>query len=176
MITLTDLVGQWGEQGLVQLPMERYARIFRVQPRTLSPEGVLPVAVPILFTAEVDGEVKLFDTVRIRLGERQTLNLIVLGAVPRDPGLLYCLDASGGTVVLVDVNTPSIEPVNATMALFVEFLLRFAQLIDADSGPGPQRSGRALRLREELAELDPTAFERPDSWWVVAVQQLLTRA
>jgi hypothetical protein len=175
MITLEDVRRQWGEANLVQLPVERYARILRVDPRTLSPEAALPVDVPVLFTAEVNGDVKLFDLVQIRIGDDQTIRLIVLGAAPGDTGLLYCLDAGGGSVVLVDLRTPSIEPVNSTMAAFVEFLLRLAGLISTADSRGASWIARVRRVQDELSTLDPAAFDDPESWWHVAFEQLRSR-
>lgn len=170
MITFDDVTGQWGSGNLIQLPVERYARFLKVDPRTLSPEAALPVAVPVLFTAEVDGDISLFDTIDIKVGQN-TIMLIVLGAVPADPGLLYCLDAGGAGVVQVDPTVPSIDPVNSTMAHFVEFLMRVHQFLGTDHGPA--RTLRARQLRDQLTELDPAAFARSESWWAIAFRQLL---
>jgi hypothetical protein len=175
-ITHDDLVRQWGADNLVYLPTDRFARILRFNPMLFSPEAALPVDVPILFTVAFEGDAKLFDLIEFQLGEAQVIKLIVLGAVPGEPTLMFCLDATDGSVALVDLHQPSVEPVNSTMASFTEFLFGFAQLIDIDEGAGPQRNRRALDLRARLTLADPAAFADPESWWSIAFTQLLTRA
>jgi hypothetical protein len=176
-ITFDEMVSHWGQDDLVQMPVERYARVLRVDPRTLSPEAALPADVPVLFTAEVSGNVKLFSLVTMRFGNGAgTVRLIVLGAVPADPRTFYCLDANGGGVALVRLEGAELELINSNMATFVEFLLRVDQLVAADQGTRVAHLNRVRDLRGQLAELDPVAFENPQSWWTAAFEQLLARA
>lgn len=172
-ISYQDLVEQFGANGLAHLPGDRFARILRFNPELLSPDGAVPIDVPIVFTAVVDGPAKLFDLIEIEFGGQGTLRLIVVGAAPHDQDLLFCLDASSGSIALVGLKRPSVEPVNASMRAFVEFLLHMARLIDADQGAGPERTRSARALRERLAELDPTAFADPENWWAMAFDQLV---
>ena len=55
--------------------------------------------------------------------------------------------------MLLDLETPNFETVNATFAAFVEFLYRLGGLIATDPG-GRARAARAAALREELMGID----------------------
>ncbi|MEV0156933.1 SUKH-4 family immunity protein [Micromonospora sp. NPDC050686] len=172
-VTREELVALWGEQGVIYFPVERFDAILGpLGPEVFPPDGALPVEVPILFTVDVAApEVELFSALRIEVGEAEPRSYVVLGGSPEDPALLFCLDAAGGEVILLDVQTPNLETVNVTFAAFVEFLYRLGQLIATDPG-GRERAERAARIRADLRSVDPAAFGDPESWWNTAFDQL----
>lgn len=171
MISYQGMVEQWGEDGLLYLPLERFGDHIGFPADRLPPEAAMPAEVPILFTAYVSGQVELFNVLEIQLGDGEPVGMIVLGAVPDDEQLVYCLNGDTGQVLMIDLNTPSIELVNSSFRAFVEFLFRMDRFIRADQGKAT-RAIPAARLRGELAELDPAAFEDPESWWSAALAQL----
>ncbi|KWW98057.1 hypothetical protein TH66_22405 [Carbonactinospora thermoautotrophica] len=171
LIKYSDLADLWEEDELVHFPFDRLGPWVRFGRDLFPPGGAMPVDVPILFTVHLSGDVHLFSVLRIQVGEGEPGQVIVLGAVPGDQGLLYCLDTETGAVLLLGTDTGSLELVNSSFALFVEFLYRLAQLIRNDPG-GAERAAMARHLRTELAAADPAAFEDPESWWSVAFMQL----
>ena len=170
MVSYQDMIGLWGEDGLHFLPPDR------VEPMgfdlgSLPPEGAIPAEVPLLFTAYIEGDFELFNVLQIEIGDRESLGLLVLGAVP-DGKMYYCLNGDDGTVMLLDVGeSTGLEVVNSTLGSFVDFLYRLDLFIRADQGKGT-RAAPAARLRAELTALDPAAFADPESWWNVAFAQL----
>jgi hypothetical protein len=102
-----------------------------------------------------------------------TVRLVALDALLADPHTLYCLDANGGAVALENAE---LELINSSMATFVEFLLRIDQLIAADLGSAATRGNRVRGLRDLLTELDPVAFQSPESGWTAAFEWLLAGA
>ncbi|WP_258401865.1 SUKH-4 family immunity protein [Micromonospora noduli] len=67
-----------------------------------------------------------------------------------------------GAVVLLDLETPNFETVNATFAAFIEFLYRLGRFVATDRGRA--RAARAAAIREELMDVDSSAFADPKSW------------
>ena len=174
MLNYQDMLGLWGENGLLYLPADRVEGM-RFDLGTLPPEAAVPGQVPLLFTAYIEGDFELFSLLEIQVGDREPLGLVVIGAVP-DEKMYYCLDGDTGAVLLLDVgDTTGLEVVNSTASRFVEFLYRLEHFIRADQGKST-RAIPAAQLRAELADLDPTAFADPESWWNVAFAQLEGRA
>lgn len=172
-VTYDQLVDLWGPTNLIHFPIRELLSVIEFGPDALPPDGAMPIEVPILFTAAVsDGGIELFTQLKLDIAGRPSMRLIVIGAVPADQKMLYAVDAASGGVVLVDVEEPTVEVVNSTFAIFVEFLYRVGQLIQNDPG-GVERARRAQALRAELVELDPLAFGDPQSWWSIAFDQLL---
>ncbi|HEY8533281.1 MAG TPA: SUKH-4 family immunity protein [Micromonospora sp.] len=177
-ITHSQLLAHWGPRRLIYFPLDRFLEHIRVGPEAFPPEGALPLEVPILFTVAVDvPDVELFSLLRVQVGVAQPILLIVIGCVPDEPSMLYCLNPATGSIVLFDTNPdhPGWELVNTSFAAFVEFLYRFDELIQSDPG-GAERVELGRELRQKLVEVDPLAFEDPESWWNVAFQQLLASA
>lgn len=170
MISHQEMSDLLGEDGLLYIPPEHVER-FRFDLRMLSPEAAIPAEVPLLFTAYIDDEIKLFNVLEIQVGDNEPMGLLALGAVP-DEKMYYCLDGDTGRVLLLDLGDQvGLEPVNSSLATFVEFLYRLEQFIRADQGRAT-RAPRAAELRRELAALDPSAFADPESWWSIAFNQL----
>ncbi|MCP2343641.1 SUKH-4 family immunity protein [Actinomadura rupiterrae] len=171
MISFEDMLAQWGEDGLLYIPVDLLERI-RFDPATLSPKAAIPGEVPLLLDAYIDGDIKLFGVLEVQVGADEPLGLIALGRVPDDEAMYYCLNGDSGQVLLLTADEPAgLELVNSTLAHFVEFLFRVDRLIRADQGK-TTRAVPAGRLHAELAELDPAAFEDPESWWSIAFAQL----
>lgn len=172
-VTHEQLTALWGERGVIYFPDQRFDAILGpLGPETFPPHGALPVEVPILFTVDVSApDVELFSTLRIEVGDEGPRPYVVLGSSPEDPMLLFCLDATTGAVILLDLETPNLETVNSSFAAFVEFLYRLGQLIATDPG-GRERAARAARIRAELRTVDEAAFGDPESWWNMAFDQL----
>ncbi|MGW3615871.1 SUKH-4 family immunity protein [Micromonospora arida] len=171
--THEELTALWGADGMIYFPVDRFDDVLGpLTPEVFPPFGAIPVDVPILFTVDVDvSGMELFSKLKIEIGEASPRIHIVLGSSPEDPQLLFCLDALTGGVVLLDLETPNFEAVNATFAAFVEFLYRLGQLIATDPG-GRARATRAAAIREELMGVDSSAFADPKSWWSMAFDQL----
>jgi hypothetical protein len=172
-VTHEELTALWGERGMIYFPVDRFDTILGpLGPETFPPYGAIPVDVPILFTVDVTVPgVVLFSTLRIEVGDEAPRAYIVLGSSPEDPKLLFCLDAPTGAVILLDLETPNLETVNSGFAAFVEFLYRVGQLIANDPG-GRARATRAAQIREDLRNVDPSAFSDPESWWNMAFDEL----
>ncbi|MBG6064812.1 SUKH-4 family immunity protein [Micromonospora ureilytica] len=171
--THEELTALWGADGMIYFPLDRFDDVLGpLPPEVFPPFGAIPVDVPILFTVDVNVPgMELFSKLKIEIGEAGPRIHIVLGSSPEDPQLLFCLDTLTGAVVLLDLETPNFEAVNATFAAFVEFLYRLGQLIATDPG-GRARAARAAAIREELMAVDSSAFADPKSWWSVAFDQL----
>jgi SUKH-4 immunity protein of toxin-antitoxin system len=172
VIEFREMVELWGEAGLLYFPIERFGPRLGFDMSRLPPEGAMPADVPILFTAYIEGDFELFNVLEIQVGDKDSRGLIVLGAVPDDRDMLYCLDGDNGAIFLLGVGEQaSMEAVNSSFANFVEFLYHLDRLIQSDEGK-VGRGPRAARLRSELETVDPSAFSDPESWWSVAFAQL----
>ncbi|GAA2691928.1 SUKH-4 family immunity protein [Actinoplanes palleronii] len=172
-VTHEELTALWGADGMIYFPVEQFDDVLGpLRPEVFSPSGALPLDVPILFTVDVTVEgLELFSKLKIEIGDAGPRIYIVLGSSPEDAYMLFCMDALTGAVVLLDLETPNFEPVNATYAAFVEFLYRLGQLIENDAG-GRDRAVRAAAIRADLHGVDPSAFTDPESWWTMAFDQL----
>jgi SUKH-4 immunity protein len=167
--TYDQIAALWDSE-VIHFPVDRVDYV-NVGPEVFPPNGVLPIDIPVIFTALIDGDIQLFDVLEIQVGDDRPTNFIVLGRVPEDEQLYFCLNGDTGEVILLDQATPTIELVNATFALFVEFLYRVGQLIATDPG-GAERAARAAAIRDGLRGLDPAAFADPESWWSTAFDEL----
>ncbi|GGQ72207.1 SUKH-4 family immunity protein [Couchioplanes azureus] len=175
-LTHAQLLAHWGARRIIYFPLDRFLSRIQVGPEAFPPDGAIPVEVPILFTVAVTApDLELFSLLNLQLGEDQPTTLIVIGCVPSDPDMLFCLDPATGAIMLLDLDPehPGYELVNTSFALFVEFLYRLDELIQSDPG-GEARADHAAILRRDLHDLDPDAFEDPESWWSAAFAQLLT--
>jgi hypothetical protein len=171
LIDYQEMIDLWGVDGLLHFPLDRLGTHLGFDPLRLPPEGAMPAEVPILFTAYLEGDIDLFDVLEIQVGDDEPMGLIVLGTVPDDEQMLYCLDGDDGRVLLVSLDPFSMEQVNSSFALFVEFLWRLDRFLRDDQG-GAGRAVVAAALRHELTALDPAAFADPESWWSIAFGQL----
>lgn len=101
----------------------------------------------------------MFNQLLLETPGLPTTRLIVVGAVPDDSGRLFTVDAETGAVLLLDRSERTIELVNTTFALFVEFLYRV---------------GRATpdAVREDLETLDLGPLANRDSWWSSTLRRL----
>jgi hypothetical protein len=84
---------------------------------------------------------------------------------------LYCLNGDDGRILLVGLDPFSLETVNSSFALFVEFLWHLERFLQNDQGRAT-RAAPAAALRHELTAIDPIAFADPESWWSIAFGQL----
>jgi hypothetical protein len=170
-IQYSDLVDLWGVDALIHFPADRFESEIGFHPDLFPPAGAMPADVPILFTAYISGPIKLFDLIEFQVGDEEPLRLAVIGGAPDNPNLLFGLDLATGVVALLDPETPAVELVSSSYALFVEFLVRLGRFISADPG-GAARAAQARELRDELRVADPAAFADPESWWSIAFTQL----
>lgn len=164
------LAARWGEDQLVHLPLDSIGSELLFSFDRLPPGGALPCEVPTLFTAHLAGEPGLFDEIRCEFAGRGPYRFLVVGAAPGTSGLLFGLDMVTGLVVLMDSVTQAVEPVNSSLAVFVEFLYRLAPLVDPDR-PTPA-ADEIGELRAELRALDPAACDSPESWWSMVLDRL----
>lgn len=157
-LTHPQLLAHWGPRRLIYFPFDLFRGLIQVGPEAFPPEGALPLEVPILFTVAVDTYgVELFSLLDIQVGEANPpARLIVVGCVPAEPSMLYCLNPATGSIMLFDMSPEhtGCELVNTTFAAFVEFLYRFDELIQSDPG-GAARVELANELRQKLYEVDP---------------------
>ncbi len=109
MIDYQEMIDLWGVDGLLHFPLDRLGTHLGFDPLRLPPEGALPAEVPILFTAYLEGDIDLFDVLEIQVGDDEPMGLIVLGTVPDDEQMLYCLDGDDGRVLLVSLDPFSME-------------------------------------------------------------------
>ncbi|MFF3221737.1 SUKH-4 family immunity protein [Nocardia suismassiliense] len=167
MIEYSVLTRLWREEGIRHLPMGQLAQHLDFDLNVLSVCAAMPAEVPVLLTTHIGGDIRLFSLIRIEVEQRLNVELIVLGSVPRDPGMLYCLDCETGAVLLLCLDGPSLETVNSDFTTWVEFLYRLQRLLEtADSRQGCIDAADALE--RDLARLDPIAFADPESWWSTA--------
>lgn len=178
-VTRAQLMAHWGARRIIYFPAEeRLLKYIQVGPEAFPPDGAMPTEVPILYTVAVTApDLDLFSVLSLELGEDRPTLLIVIGSVPSNADMLYCLDPATGAVMLLDLDedNPGYEQVNSSFATFVEFLYRLDELIQSDPG-GTDRALWAASLRGELLQIDATAFDDPESWWNAAFTQLLTSA
>lgn len=178
-LTHRELLDHWGAEQLIYFPLDRFLGRIEVGPEAFPPDGAIPVEVPILFSVAVDApDLQLFSVLNLQLGDDEPTTLIVVGCLPSDDDdMLFCLDPATGALMLLDLDPeqPGFELVNSTFAAFVEFLYRLDQLIRFDPG-GTERARQAGVIRRDLEQLDPAAFEDPESWWNAAFTQLYASA
>jgi SUKH-4 immunity protein len=167
MPSYDDLVEHWGRQNLIHLPIDELPDVI-CGPEALPPDGALPIEVPLLFTAVVDRpDLRLFSMLNVVAENDHGFRLVVIGAAPEEPDLLFCLDPADGSVGLLQLSTGGIEYVNGSLRLFVEFLYEISRLVGAGHR-GEQRVDTARRLRTVLEQRDPAAFSDAETWWSVA--------
>jgi hypothetical protein len=167
MPSYDDLVDHWGAQNLIHLPIDELPDVV-CGPDALSPDGVLPIEVPLLFTTVVEHpDLRLFSTVNIVVGNEAGFRLVVIGAAPDEPDLLFCLNPADGSVGLLQMSTGGLEYANGSLRLFVDFLYQVSRLV-GEGHRGEQRVDHARRLRADLEQRDPTAFSDAETWWSIA--------
>jgi len=160
----------WSEDELVPYPREAWLE--GGLPAEMLPEGdEIPLDVPVVYTAFLEGDIELYDTVQLATEDGSLdIRLIVVGAVADNTNLLYVLDPRTGEILQLDLDEQDVQPVNSNFRTFVEFLYRFALFAEADEGKAG-RAERAAALRAELERIDPPAFG-PDGWWPLVISQL----
>jgi len=167
MSSYDDLVDHWGPRNVIHLPIDELPDV-ACGPDALPPDGVLPIEVPSLFTTVVEGpDLRLFSTLNVVVGDEAGVRLVVIGAAPDEPDLLFCVNPADGSVGLLQMSTGGLEYVNGSLRLFVEFLYEVSRLVAAGYH-GEQRVGHARRLRTALVQLDPAAFGDAETWWSIA--------
>jgi len=170
-ITAADLRDLWGEDVL-HIPLGSLGESSRMNSGDFPPDGILPMEVPILFTVLIGrDDIEMFTSLTIEPTEGAAASVMVIGAVPEDPELLFVLNPASSEVLLLDLPQSTVETVNSTLSVFVEFLYRLGRLIANDPG-GRERAERATRIRSELVKEDPVAFAHPDTWWSTAFAEL----
>ncbi|THV29058.1 SUKH-4 family immunity protein [Glycomyces paridis] len=150
----------WGDaDNTVAMPLAQWRNDFAAPAAAWPGSGLLPVDLSIAFTAYLDGEREPFAPV--------TAGAAAYPVLGRPPGLephLFVLDPGTGAVHRHDAATGSLEPVNASLALFHRFLRRFARFAAQDEGE-ETRPERAALLEDELKALDPVGFSGRDLHW-----------
>lgn len=157
-----ELIELWGADNVIHFPVGDLVDVIEFEPESLPPDGAMPLEVPDLFTVVVgdeDDDLEVFNQLLLETPGLPTTRLIVVGAVPDDSGRLFTVDAETGAVLLLDRSEMTIELVNTTFALFVEFLYRV---------------GRATpdAVREDLETLDLGPLANRDSWWSSTLRRL----
>ncbi|WP_026923408.1 SUKH-4 family immunity protein [Glycomyces arizonensis] len=160
----------WGEDETLSYPKEFW--IEKGLPAGALPEGdEIPSAVGPVYTARVEGDVELYETIRLAAEDADLdISFMVVGALEDDMNLLYVMEPETGGILQLDLERHDVRGVNSTFGLFVESLYHFARFIDADEGAGG-RIERAVELRRTLKRLDPNAFQE-DAWWPLVFAQL----
>lgn len=162
----------WDEGEMVPYPRDQW--ISNGMPTgSLPPGDEVPTDVAVVYTADMSGQIRLFDTIQLSTENgKLDARLIALGVVATDPELMYAMDPNTGDVILFDMVDYDIQGVNTNYRLFVEFLYRFAQFVEVDQGK-PGRTEKAAELREALRSIDPNAFDE-DAWWPMVFNQLMS--
>jgi hypothetical protein len=156
-----DAVEQlWGEDRLVFLPMAELDEHLAFGDALLPDNFALPDGVGVLFTVDVPAVTPLFAVLDIAPPEERPLRRVVLGATEDDPALLFVLDVDTGAVEILNSEEMTLERINSSLALFVEFLYRIVLLAERSLHPI-----RVEELRAGLAIRDPLAFATDHSWW-----------
>lgn len=167
-----DFVTAWEPGNVVRYPKLQWLSALGAPEDSYPEIDFLPIELSVVYTTRVGGEFKLYDRVNVEAKPGDILSLIVIGAVPSAPeSMLFCLDAASGRVALLGVEQGTLEVVNSSLRMLVEFLYHFARFIDEDTGLAT-RPQRALELRRIFERLDPEALTQPDSWWSMVLAQL----
>ncbi|WP_067456658.1 SUKH-4 family immunity protein [Actinomadura macra] len=174
MPSAAEYLDAWGRDNTVVYPRQQWMEVLPAPAGAYPDVGFLPVDLSVVFTAFVEGEVRLYDEVRVQQPGERALRLLLIGVVPENPAAWFLFDTESGRIMMLDTREPSLEPVNSCLAQFTGFLYECARFIDADTGRRG-RGKRAERLRERLMRIDPSAFADPASWWSRMVLQLGAR-
>ncbi len=160
----------WGEDGMTPFPGGFWAE--KGVPADSLPEGdAIPSAVAAVYTAHLDGDIELYETLRLTAEDADLdISFVVVGALQGEANLLYVMEPETGGLLQLDLTAHDVRGVNSTFRLFVEFLYHFARFVDADDGEAG-RHERAAELRRTLEALDPGAFQT-DAWWPLVFAQL----
>lgn len=166
----------WGDDNIIRFPRDQWIEKFTAPLRSYPDVDFIPIELSVVFTSFLQGRFDLYSVINLDLGPQRALTLVVIGAVPADrDNTLFCLDSGSGQVLMLGVTGGTLEPVNASFKQFTEFLYHFAVFVSQDSGI-QGRAQRATALRTALADIDPSAFANPDTWWSVAFVKLEGRA
>lgn len=168
-----DYLKVWGDDNIVTYPRNSWLREFPAQADAYPVTDFIPINASVVFTSDLtDSRFELFDRINLDLGVDEVLTIVVIGAVPADPGaMLFGFEPLDGRVLLLGLEAGTLELVNSSFRTLTEFLYRFACFVDADTGVAG-RAQRATELRSALMEIDPAAFTSSESWWSVALAQL----
>ncbi|MCC3764180.1 SUKH-4 family immunity protein [Glycomyces sp. TRM65418] len=161
----------WGHDNTVPFPRELWLEVLPAPAAAYPSIDFLPLDLSEVFTAYLDGEVQLYDQVDVRIAEGKPYRLMLIGTVPADGDMWFVFNADSGQVMMLDIESPSLEPVNSSLAAFTDFLYHFSLFVDADTG-SEGRAQRAAELKRRLEDVDPSAFADPESWWNAVIAQL----
>ncbi|WP_169810650.1 SUKH-4 family immunity protein [Nocardia beijingensis] len=165
----------WEYDNLIGFPRDQWIEMLSAPVESYPDVNFLPVEMSVVYTAQLDGEdFELFDQLNLRADGSwdEVLSLLVIGAVPAAPGsMLFGFDVTGGRVVLLGVESGTLELVNSSFRALTEFLYHYACFIDEDTGP-VGRAARATTLQSSLVKIDPGAFASRESWWSIALSKL----
>ncbi|SCF29120.1 SUKH-4 immunity protein [Micromonospora viridifaciens] len=160
----------WDEDELVPYPRQSWLDL-GFPAHTLPDGDEIPFEVEVVYTAYLEGEIGLFDTIQLSTEDGSLdIRLIVVGAVADNPNLLYVLDPKTGEILQFDLEVQDVQAVNSNFRCFVEFLYQFALFVEADEGKAG-RAERAVALANTLRDIDPAAFAA-DAWWPLVLAQL----
>ncbi|MEU2611823.1 SUKH-4 family immunity protein [Micromonospora sp. NPDC007271] len=160
----------WDEDDLVPYPRQAWLDL-GFPAHTLPAGDEIPFEVEVVYTAYLEGEIELFDTIQLSTEDGSLdIRLIVVGAVADNPDLLYVLDPKTGEILQFDLEVQDVQAVNSNFRCFVEFLYQFALFVEADEGKAG-RAERAAVLASTLRGIDPAAFAA-DAWWPLVLRQL----
>lgn len=163
----------WGENNITAFPRSQWVNNFPASVQAYPDVDFIPIDMSVVFTASLEGgRFNLYDRIKIEVGPNEVLILMVIGAVPAaGDSMLFGFDIDGGRIVLLGVDTGTLELVNSSFRALVDFLYAFACFIDEDTGISG-RSERATLLRKTLMAVDASAFSSSESWWAVSLSKL----
>jgi hypothetical protein len=169
MPTREEYLQLWGDDNTVAVPLDEWKSEYSAPAETWPEVDLLPVDMSVAFTSYLDGQYELFAQFEVRYeeeGDSQTF--IVLGKLPHTETSFFVLDPDTGVIHLMDPSDMTLEEVNASYAVFVRFLYRFARFVEADEGE-ETRPARAEVLEKELKAMDASAFAQRDNWWSMVI-------
>ncbi|GAA2140157.1 hypothetical protein GALLR39Z86_06430 [Glycomyces algeriensis] len=171
MPSAAEYLAAWGPENNVPYPRKLWMEVLPAPAASYPSIDFIPLDMSEVFTAYLEGEVELYDQVEVRITDVKPYRLMLIGTVPANRDMWFVFNAESGEVMLLDIEAPTIEPVNSSLAAFVDFLYHLGIFIDWDNGT-PGRAPRAVELKRQLNEIDPPAFADPESWWSAVIDQL----
>lgn len=175
MRTVEQLIEVLGDENLATLdPGEvELLGLSAADAETLVEVG-LPVEAGPLFTIDVVGEPGMLAAMPMTSADGEESFALFIGG-PRDqPELRYFLDVRNGAVVVCSVTDESAqyEVVNSSLAVFAEFLLRFAVYYANESATVEEDRLAIEELALLLHERDPFAIRNSGTWWSKVLDRL----
>ncbi|MGI5470430.1 SUKH-4 family immunity protein [Streptomyces sp. CA-132043] len=175
MTSHRDLVELFGETNVTTWSYSELRKIGLApgSAHALSDVG-LPQNTANVFTTQVEGAPSMFSVHEFQLGD-EPVKILILGGPPGDQQMRYFLDVNDGVIGLFNLaeGRRQVEVINSTIHEFITFLHLYGDYSNKSSMATPgERRELTRRLSGRLKEQDSFAFDQPDSWWSVAIEQL----